>query len=88
MTPQEFQSLNYGDILQLKPSGLKILILHTNRDGDDNATAVAYLPCLLPADADSISLVAHDPQITQLLNPNLGPQPDVIGILKTVPDTK
>lgn len=88
MTSQEFQSLNYGDILQLKPSGLKILILHTNRDGDDNATAVGYLPCLLPEDADSIDIVTRDPQVTQLLNPNLGPNPAVIGILKTVPDVK
>ena len=88
MTPTEFANLKYGNIISIGGfSGIplrQLMVVHTNRDEQDNCTAIVALDCLLPADAEGIQVVDPTSQKTVLLNPNLGPSPDVLGILKTV----
>ena len=92
MTPQEFQNLKYGNIVATGGfSGVpiqKFMVLHTNRDAQDNVTAIGVVECFQVEDADPLQLIDSTSHITLLLNPNLGPNPDIIGILKTVPESK
>jgi hypothetical protein len=84
MTPEAFKALKYGNICQ-DPRGRKLIVLHTNRDDQDAVPAIGVLECFQISDAESLTLIdATTPQQTVLLNPNLGPTPDVLGILKTV----
>lgn len=88
MTPQEFANLKYGNIITSGGfSGVpfrQMMVIHTNRDDQDNCTAIVALDCLLPANAAALQLVNPISQQTVLLDPNLGPEPKVLGILKTV----
>ena len=90
MTSQEFQNLKYGNIIATGGfSGVPLrqwMVLHTNRDSQDNVIAIGVVECFRLIDAHSLALIDSTSHITLLLNPNLGPQPDVIGILKTVPE--
>lgn len=92
MTSQEFQQLKYGNIITKGGfSGLPLeqwIVLHTNRDDQGNVTAIGVLECFRVADAPELTLADPSSQITVLLNPNLGPTPDILGILKTVPEAK
>jgi hypothetical protein len=83
MTPTEFQSLKYGNILR-DSTGRQLMVLHTNRDDQENVTAIGVVECFLPADAVSLTLTDSTSQETILLDPNLGPSQKILGILKTV----
>lgn len=85
-TPTFFAKLKYGNILK-DSAGRKLIVLHTNQDDQEQVTAIGVLECFEASDVDSLTLIdATTPQQTVLLNPNLGPNPDIIGILKTIPE--
>ncbi len=84
MTPEEFKALKYGNIINDGNARQNLMVVHTNRDDQDNCTAIVALPCFLAADAATLTVVDATSQQTVLLNPNLGPTPDILGILKTV----
>jgi hypothetical protein len=86
MTPTEFQALKYGNIISDGNARQQLMVIHTNRDDQDNVTAIVALPCFLVADAATLTVVDATGQQTVLLNPNLGPSPDILGILKTIPE--
>jgi hypothetical protein len=82
VTPSQFQSLKYGDILR-DHNGNKLIVLHTNQDEAGNAPAIGVLPCFELADAGRLTLLTTSPQVTALLNPD---GVTTMGILKTVPE--
>lgn len=92
VTSQQFSSLKYGNIIATGGfSGVPLrqwMVLHTNRDDQDNVTAIGVVECFRAQDAPELQLADATPHITVLLNPNLGPTPDILGILKTVPEPK
>jgi hypothetical protein len=84
MIPADFAALKYGNVCK-DASGRKLIVLHTNRDDQESVTAIGVLECFELSDAAGLTLLdVSTPQQTILLNPNLGPSPDVLGILKTV----
>ena len=87
MTPTEFQNLKYGNIIH-DSTGRSLMVLHTNRDNQENVTAIGVVECFLPADAVSLVLTDATGLETVLLDPNLGPTPKILGILKTIPEAK
>ena len=85
MTHQEFAQLKYGNIINDGNPRQNLMVVHTNRDDQDNTTAIVALPCIQPGPlSEALILVDATGQQTVVLNPNLGPTPDVLGILKTV----
>jgi hypothetical protein len=86
MTPTEFANLKYGNIIH-DSLGRQLVVLHTNRDDQDQVRAIGVIECFQSGQAQHLTLLdATSPQQTILLNPNLGPNPDILGILKTVPE--
>jgi hypothetical protein len=87
MTPTEFQNLKYGNIL-VDSTGRQLMVLHTNRDSQEKVTAIGVVEAFLPADAQGLVLSDSTSHETVLLDPNIGPEPKIIGILKTIPEAK
>jgi hypothetical protein len=83
VTDTQFQNLKYGNIIQ-DPIGRFLMVLHTNRDSQENVTAIGVVECFQATGASTLTLIDSTPHETVLLAPDAAAT--VIGILKTVPE--
>jgi hypothetical protein len=69
MTPQEFDSLTYSDLIE-GPSGTLLLVLHTTPDGTGGNAAVGVVQAFTKDSAAQLTLVQKTQVETSLIAPD------------------